>query len=451
MQSKKLMAAAATLAASALVLMGCSSDGAGDGAGTSSGGSGSASGATKVSMVLWPGPEGDAMQQVVDFYNANQGVQDGVEVEQILLSREDTFSKQAALMSVESNEYDIYFTASYLIGQHAPYLSPAEGVDPSIYLAASVQGLQVDGVQFGVPLDTSLHYMYYREDLVETLADPANAALYSSIANQVLGKSLTPNTDPATWTWDDALATAAFFTKQYNPDSPTTYGYALPAKNLLFNTMIWNNLLWGAGGNWLNAAGEPSISSDAGLRAIEIYATIYDKGLTSPDSSQWEYAETNAALTSGNAMMGLQWNAAYSELSTTGETAGNLGIAPPPGTGPRTHVHSLAVAQNKFSDNPEAAQKWLAFLATEEAMAIYAEAGGVPSMPGILRGMVDTNASFENMIEYANEIGYSRPPVPREFDIYAALAEKLSLAWLGLESPADAAAAADAAMADLLE
>lgn len=446
MQSKKLMAVAATLAASALVLVGCSSDGAGDGVGT-----GTATDATKVSMVLWPGPEGEAMQQVVDFYNANQGVQDGVEVEQILLSREDTFSKQAALMSVESTEYDIYFTASYLIGQHAPYLSPADGVDPSIYLAASVEGLQVDGVQYGVPLDTSLHYMYYREDLVETLADPANAALYSSIASEVLGKSLTPNTDPATWAWDDALATAAFFTQSYNPDSPTRYGYALPAKNLLFNTMIWNNLLWGAGGNWLNDAGEPSISSEAGLRAIEIYATIYEKGLTSPDSAQWEYAETNAALTSGNAMMGLQWNAAYSELSTTGDTAGNLGIAPPPGTGPRTHVHSLAVAENKFSLNPQAAQKWLAFLATEEAMAIYAEAGGVPSMPGILRGMVDTNASFENMIEYANEIGYSRPPLPREFDVYAALAEKLSPAWLGLESPELAAAAADRAMADLID
>lgn len=450
MQSKKLMAVAATLAASALVLVGCSSDGAGDGAGDGVG-TGTATDATKVSMVLWPGPEGEAMQQVVDFYNANQGVQDGVEVEQILLSREDTFSKQAALMSVESTEYDIYFTASYLIGQHAPYLSPADGVDPSIYLAASVEGLQVDGVQYGVPLDTSLHYMYYREDLVETLADPANAALYSSIASEVLGKSLTPNTDPATWAWDDALATAAFFTQSYNPDSPTRYGYALPAKNLLFNTMIWNNLLWGAGGNWLNDAGEPSISSEAGLRAIEIYATIYEKGLTSPDSAQWEYAETNAALTSGNAMMGLQWNAAYSELSTTGDTAGNLGIAPPPGTGPRTHVHSLAVAENKFSLNPQAAQKWLAFLATEEAMAIYAEAGGVPSMPGILRGMVDTNASFENMIEYANEIGYSRPPLPREFDVYAALAEKLSPAWLGLESPELAAAAADRAMADLID
>ena len=452
MQSKKLMAVASTFFASALVLAGCASSAGSDGAAETSGASESTSSeSTNVSMVLWPGPEGDAMQKVVDFYNANQGVEDGVTVEQILLSREDTFSKEAALMKAESSEYDIYFTASYLIGQHAPYLSPAEGVDPSIYLAASVESLQVDGMQYGVPLDTSLHFMYYREDLVETLSDAANADLYASIANEVLGKTLAPNPDPSTWTWDDAIATAAFFTQEYNPDSPTKYGYALPAKNLLYNTMNWNNLLWGLGGNWVDGSGAPAISSDAGLEAIEIYATIYDKGLTSPDSAQWEYAETNAALTSGNAMMALQWNAAFSELSTTGETAGKLGIASPPGSGPRTHVHSLAVALNKFSANQEAAQKWLAFLATEEAMAIYAENGGVPSMPGILNGMVDTNASFENMIEYANEIGYSEPKVAREFDIYAALAEELSLAWLGQESASDAAAAADAAMAELLE
>ena len=452
MQSKKLMAFASSLFASALVLAGCASSAGSDGAAETSGASEStASESTNVSMVLWPGPEGDAMQKVVDFYNANQGVEDGVQVEQILLSRDDTFSKEAALMKAESSEYDIYFTASDLIGQHAPYLSPAEGVDPSVYLAASVESLQVDGMQYGVPLDTSLHFMYYREDLVETLSDAANADLYASIANEVLGKTLAPNPDPATWTWDDAIATAAFFTQEYNPDSPTKYGYALPAKNLLYNTMIWNNLLWGLGGNWVDGSGAPAISSEAGLEAIEIYSTIYDKGLTSPDSAQWEYAETNAALTSGNAMMALQWNAAFSELSTTGETADKLGIAPPPGSGPRTHVHSLAVALNKFSENQEAAQKWLAFLATEEAMAIYAENGGVPSMPGILNGMVDTNASFENMIEYANEIGYSEPKVAREFDIYAALAEELSLAWLGQESASAAAEAADAAMAELLE
>ena len=32
-----------------------------------------ANAATTVKMVLWPGPEGDAMQKVVDAYNASQG------------------------------------------------------------------------------------------------------------------------------------------------------------------------------------------------------------------------------------------------------------------------------------------------------------------------------------------------------------------------------------------
>jgi len=447
LKSKRIIATAAMAATAAMMMAGCATE-ATEVAETSQVPQAEM---TKISMVLWPGPEGEAMQKIVDSYNAKQGLIDGVEVEQVLLSRADTFSKQATLMRSESDEYDIYFTASYLIAQHAPYLTPMQNFDASIYMKSSVESLQVDGDQFGVPLDTSLHFMYYRNDLVATLSEPANATKYSAIAQEVLGKALSPNLETSTWNWDDALATAAFFTQKYNPESPTKYGYALPAKNLLFNTMIWNDILWGLGGNWLDSSGKPDISSDAGIQAIEIYSTIYEKGLTSPDSAQWEYAETNAALTSGNAMMALQWNAAYSELSTTGETAGKIAIAPPPGSGPRTHVHALAVAQNKFSANPEASQKWLSYLATEEAMAIYAANGGVPSMPGILSGMVSTNASFANLIEYANEIGYSRPKVAREFDIYSSLAEELSPAWIGLMSASEAAAAADEAMTGLLD
>jgi multiple sugar transport system substrate-binding protein len=445
MKSNRFITAGALALSAGLVLVGCSVDSPDEVAEVAQ------AERTKISMVLWPGPEGEAMQAVVDSYNANEGVVDGVEVEQVLLSRADTFSKEATLMKSESDQYDIYFTASYLISQHAPYLSPIQNFDPSVYLKSSVESLAVSGEQFGLPLDTSMHFMYFRNDLVATLSEPANAKLYSEIAQEVLGKDLSPNVDASKWNWDDALATAAFFTQQYNPNSPTKYGYALPAKNLLYNTMIWNDILWGLGGNWLNSSGQPDISSAAGKQAIEIYSTIYKKGLTSPDSSQWEYAETNAALTSGNAMMALQWNAAYSELSTTGETAGKVGIAPPPGTGPRSHVHALAVAQNKFSANPEAAQKWLSYLATEDAMAIYAANGGVPSMPAILTGMVGTNASFANLIEYANEVGYSRPSIKREFDIYTALAEKLSPAWVGQKDSAEAAAEADKSMAELLD
>jgi multiple sugar transport system substrate-binding protein len=82
-----------------------------------------ANAATRVKMVLWPGPEGDAMQKVVDLYNGGKGKTDNVNVKMILLSRDNTFAKEATLMKAKSSEYDIYFTASYLVGQHAPYLS----------------------------------------------------------------------------------------------------------------------------------------------------------------------------------------------------------------------------------------------------------------------------------------------------------------------------------------
>jgi len=406
-----------------------------------------ANAATTVKMVLWPGPEGDAMQKVVDEYNASQGKKDGVTVKMILLSRDNTFAKEAALMKAKSSEYDIYFTASYLVGQHAAYLSDLKGIKDSLYLKASVNSLKVAGKQKALPLDTSLHFMYYRKDLVASLS--ANAAKYTSIAKEVLGKDLKPNSDPSTWSWDDALATAAFFTQKYNPASPTKYGYALPAKNLLYNTMIWNDVLWGLGGNWLKN-GKPNLNTPTGKAAIDVYNTIYTKGLTSPESSQWEYAETNSALTSGNAAMALQWNAAYSELSTTGATKDQVGIAAPPGKGARTHVHALAVGLNKYSKNQAGSAKWMAYLATVPAMKAYANAGGVPSMPSILTGMVAKNASFANIIEYAGKYGYSESAGAREFDIYAALAEVLSPAWSGQKTSSDVAAAADEAIKKLL-
>jgi multiple sugar transport system substrate-binding protein len=351
-------------------------------------------------------------------------------------------------MKAKSSEYDVYFTASYLVGQHAPYLSELKGINDKVYLKASIDGLKVNKKQMALPLDTSLHFMYYRTDLVSSLSSAANTAKYKQISKTVLGKELMPNTDPETWNWDDALATAAFFTQKYNPESPTKYGYALPAKNLLYNTMIWNDVLWGLGGNWFTK-GKPSINTAAGKAAIDVYRTIYTKELTSPDSSQWEYAETNAALTSGNAMMGLQWNAAYSELSSTGSTKDKVGIAVPPGKGQRTHVHALAVGVNKYSKNQAAAQKWMKHLSTVKAMENYAAAGGVPSMPKILNTMVSTNASFANIITYAGKYGYAEAGGPREFDIYAKLAEVLSPAWVGQKTAEEVAGAADAALKKL--
>lgn len=390
-----------------------------------------------VKMVLWPGPEGDAMAKVVSAYNNGQGKADKIHVEMTLLSRSDTFSKEATLMGTRSGDFDVYFTSSYLVAQHAPYLQPLRNVNASLYFPSAVQSLQVKGSQSALPLDVSNHFLYYRTDLIgKLLSDPAWKAAYGQISQQIVGQRLQPK-KPDEWNWNDYIATAAFFTKKQNPKSPTTYGTALQAKNLVFNTMLWDDVLWSYGGNWLDKSGKPALDSPAARQAMQVYRTIYTKGLTSPDSSQAEFPETQAALTSGNAAFALQWSAGFADLDNRAKspgTAGKIGVAPVPGDKHQTHVHALAVAINKYGKNQAAAEKWLAYLGTPGAMSTYAKAGGIPAQPAVLSSLTATNPIFKYVARDLTADGFSEPSLPKTFDIETALAQDLSGAWTGQQS-----------------
>lgn len=429
-------------AAGALAACGSTAGGAkGDGTGT-------------VKMVLWPGPEGDAMAKVVSAYNNGQGKADKIHVAMTLLSRSDTFAKEATLMGTRSSDFDVYFTSSYLVAQHAPYLQPLQGVNASQYFPSAVQSLQVKGAQAALPLDVSNNFLYYRTDLVgKLLSDPSWKSAYEKISQQVVGQRLEPK-KPDDWNWNDYIATAAFFTKKQNPQSPTIYGTALQAKNLVFNTMLWDDVLWSYGGGWLDASGKPALQSPAARQAMQVYRTIYTKGLTSPDSSQAEFPETQAALTSGNAAFALQWSAGFADLNNKAKspgTAGKVGVAPVPGDKHRTHVHALAVAVNKFGKNQTAAEKWLAYLATPAAMTTYAKAGGIPAQPAVLSSLTGTNPIFKYVARDLTTDGFSEPSLPKTFDIETALAQDLSGAWTGQQSIDAALKKADSDLAKLAE
>ncbi len=80
--------------------------------------------------------------------------------------------------------------------------------------------MQFDGKQYGVPTDLSLHFMYYRKDLIDALMkDDAAKKKYAEIAKQYLGKELQPK-DPDSWTWDDWAATALYFSSRSIPKAP---------------------------------------------------------------------------------------------------------------------------------------------------------------------------------------------------------------------------------------
>ncbi|WP_312470338.1 sugar ABC transporter substrate-binding protein [Neobacillus sp.] len=399
----------------------------------SSGSPEKANGSAKVSMVYWPGPESDAMKKVVDEYNNGQGKKDKVNVEMVLLSRDGTYEKEATMMSSKSSEVDMYFTASYIIGQHAPSLDPLNNkLNLKDYLPSAVDSLTVDGKTLAIPMDVSNHFLFYRTDLIEKLlSDNAWKAKYEKVSEKVVGQKLSPK-DPKDWNWDDFVATAAFFSQKENSNSPTKYGTALQLKNLIFNTMIWDDVLWGNGGSWLDENGNVTLTSDAAKKAMGIYHTIYKNQYTSPNSSVAEYAETQEALKSGNSAFALQWSAAYGELNDpkrSPNTAGKIGVAPIPGG--KTHVHALAVGLNKYSKHKEAALKWMDYLTKEQALTTYAKNGGIPPLASVLEKLGTDNPVLPMISKHIDEYGYSVPILQQTQSILEALSKDLSGAWVG--------------------
>ena len=434
--------------ATGAALSGCAPS-VGGGSDASGGDKGTGTGTVKV--VLWPGPEGDAMNKVVSTYNAGQGATDKIKVEMTLLSRQDTFSKESTLMAAKSSQQDVYFVASYNIGQYANALDPLPDIDVANYFPVAVEGLKYQDEQYALPLDVSNHFMYYRKDLLDALLQAQDTwPAYQAVAMKAIGEQRDPKAADS-WDWDDFTAMAAWFSQSANPSSPTQYGTILQAKNLLYNTMIWDDVLWGQGGSWTDPDGKANLDTPEALKAVQVYSTIYDNGWTSKDSSQAEFPETQAALKSGNTAFAVQWSAGFAELNDpekSPEVAGKIAIAPVPGQ--KTHVHALAVALNKYSENKDAATKFLSYLATPEAMTEYAKAGGIPAVPDVLKANTSTNPAFERISESIDQYGYSVPVFPATFEAYSKLAEDLSGAWVAEQDAQEALKQANTNLQKLL-
>lgn len=386
---------------------------------------------TEVKMVFWPGPESDAMQKVVEEYNKTQGKEDGVNVEMLLISRDGTYEKEATMMSSKSDEVDMYFTASYIVGQHAPYL---EALDDDLnldnYLDPAIDSLKVDGETLAIPTDAATHFLLYREDLIEELLTNEEwQEKYRELSQEVLGSEVDPK-HPDDWNWDDFIAMSAFFTKEKNDLSPTKYGTALQLKNLIMNVFLWDNILWSEGGGWFDEEERVTINSEPARKAMEVYSEVFTNKFTSPDSSVAEFPEAQAAMSSGNAAFIIQWSAAFDELNDpdrSPETAGKIGVAPVPGK--QAHVQGQGIGLNKYSNNKEASLKWMEYLTTSEANELYAESGGITAMAEVMEASDKEILGITS--EFIGEYGYAPPTLPETNKIIEILADNLSGGWVG--------------------
>lgn len=417
-----------------------------------------ASGAAQaeVTVLGWPGgPEEAALRAVAEIYNARADVAEDDKVALLFTSRDGFFDKLQVDLAAGSTAFDINLIATYSIGRYAPFMEPITLSDEAgaVFGDTVLQTMQFDGAQYGVPTDLSLHFLYYRQDLIDALlADDAAKARYSEIAQQYLGKPMEPK-PAAEWTWEDFVANALYFSQSVNPDSPTRYGTVIQAKNLLFNMMVFHSWPRSYGANWMDDAGAITVDSEAYRTALSQAKMLFDLGATPPDSTSYEYAEANAAYASGQVAAMVQWNAAAGELTEAQPETGTS--APPAGPEGRfTHIHGLGLGLNKAAQNKDGATAFLQWLSTEEAAIAYARAGGAPGLAADTAAQLAADRpDLVQVGEYASTYGFvmNGGTAEKALSVYEAQAREFTGYWAGTQDLDTALANTAAAMADLLK
>ncbi len=414
----------------------------------------------QVTVLGWPGgPEEAALRKAADAYNTK--ATDAEKVKLIFFNRDGFFDKLAADLAAGSKDFDINLLATYALGRYAPFMDPIElpAGAKDLFGEKVLATMQFGGKQYGVPTDLSLHFMYFRKDLMDKLlSDAAWKTRYGEISQKMMGKAMEPK-DPDTWTQDDYMATALFFTKAINPDSPTKYGTVLQMKNLLFNMMVWHSAARAQGGDWTDESGKVTVDSVGFRTALELYKKLYDAGASPKDSTTYEYAEANAAFGSGQAATMIQWNAAFGDLDNKEKTpavAGNIGtVAPPAGPAGRfTHIHGLGLGLNKTSTHKAEALKFITWLASQDAMELYAKAGGSPALSSALTAkMAGERPDLVKLGNFAGSYGFVMRggTAAKALQIYELQAKEFTAYWSGGKSLDDALKATSVGMADLLK
>lgn len=416
----------------------------------------------EVTVLGWPGgAEETALRSAVDTYNGLPTTAAADKVDLLFFNRDGFFDKLQADLAAGTDAFDINLIATYSIGRYAPFMEPVDlGADAEkVFGNTILETMQFDGKQYGVPTDLSLHFMYYRKDLIDALMqDDAGKKTYTEIAQKYLGKPLEAK-DPDSWTWEDWAATALYFTKSVNPDSPVRYGTVLQMKNLLFNMMVFQSLPRSYGANWTDESGKVTVDSPAYRAGLELYKKLYDAGATPKDSLSYEYPETNAAWTSGQVATALQWNAAASELMSPEKSPAvaedTAVVAPPAGPdGRKVHIHGLGLGLNKNSKNKEGATKFLKWLATENAALAYAKAGGSPGLtPAIVDKIAADRPDLVQLGQFAGSYGYVMRGATsaNALSVYEVQAKEFTAYWAGQKDLDSALAATTQGMTDLLK
>lgn len=371
---------------------------------------------TKVSFAV-QADSTPALDALIDAFNAQS---DKYEAEATIMTNDSGQMHDQLLnsLSAQSGEYDVVSLDVVWAGEFAAagYITPLDDLlsenswTPADFNAGSMASGRYAGKNYVLPYFPDLGFIYYRSDIVSE----EDAATLES----------------GDYTWNDFLDMA----KKYQGEGGTEYGMAYQAMQYEGLTVNLNEF----SANWSDIAG--------GLGTMK--ETI-DQGLTPPDILNYTEGETANALLNGEAVFARNWPYVNGMLQSGDYDVkiDQVGYAPLPAGG---SVGGWLLGVNSYSENPEGARAFIAFVAGPEGQKINAIQGSY--LPGFNALLEDEDVLASNALlsstGFQNALAdtISRPVAANYSEVSDAIQIAAHQYLSGNSDIVDAAAAIEAAL-----
>jgi multiple sugar transport system substrate-binding protein len=254
-------------------------------------------------------------------------------------------------------------------------------------------------------------------------------------------------------TWQELVKTA----QEITHDEPGIYGYIWQGKQ--YEGLVCNALefIWSNGGD-VFSGGKPSLAGPRNEEALAFMRDLIAKYRVTPPLVTTAIEEqTRQLFGSGRALFMRNWPYAWTIFNRPESAVrGKVGIAELPSFPGNKSVSALGgwqIGINRYSRNPEAAEKFLLFLTSTAAQKELAlNVGYKPARralykdPDLLRQQPDMAALYPVFMK-----ARPRPVTPYYMMITGVLQPEFSAAITGIKKPGAALASAEKQVAHILE
>jgi len=402
------------VAASAVLALATSTAACSSNASSSSSGS-AGGGKVSLSYGVWDATQVPAMQKIIAAFEA-QNPAITVTIQQTPWA--DYWTKLQAAASGGSAP-DVFWMNGPNFQLYAAnnVLRPLTDTDPhpdtSVYPPALAKLYQYKNVQYGLPKDFDTVGLWYNK----ALFDAAGVAYPT-----------------ASWTWADFQAAA----KKLTDPAKGVYGVGanLEGQENYYNT------IYQAGGSVISADGKKSGYADPATVAGLKFWTDLVAAKESPSLKQMTDTAPLNLFESGKLAMywGGSWDA--KEFSGNDATKNGVDVAPlPAGVKKATIIHGLANVVFAHTSHPAQAEKFAAFLGSQQAAQIEADTGTViPAYNGTQQSWVKAYPQY-HLQSFLDQLPDAVPyPISKNTAAWNTLeTTELTKAWDGSE-PIDKAA-----------